>query len=265
MIAVADLATARADFESLGFRIIAGGRHRGTPTHNALAVFADGTYLELFAPLDGQSVEASRDPWLARLGRGEGMIAYALACGSLPAAPPEADDLLWETEEDGRETPDGKELRWRVLFPTAGETVPPLPFFIQDLTPRESRVPSSAAEGHGLPVLGIECVRVACSDPERTSGQITALLGHRPIEGSEGGSPRFVLEAGPTQVIEVVGRENDAGAAYHLARLGEGPFELTFSHDPRAAGGEIHLRDGTSHGVSLQVAAQCGEVTPLGL
>jgi catechol 2,3-dioxygenase-like lactoylglutathione lyase family enzyme len=255
VIVVADLAGAQADFEALGFRVALGGRHTATPTHNALIVFADGTYVELFAPLDGKSPQTSRDPWLARLARGEGMIAYALTCGSLPSALPEAVDLEWETEEDGRETPEGEELRWRVLFPNAAEGLAPLPFFIQDLTPRESRVPSTGADRHGLPVLGIECVRVACLDVERTAGQMSTLLGLEPVEGSVRDSLRFVLEGEPTQVIEVVGRESDVRAADHLAELGEGPCEVILSPHPGAGAAQTHLLDGALHGVCVQTAA----------
>ena len=46
VIAVSDLPRAIADYTALGFTVLEGGRHPGRPTHNALVVFEDGSYLE---------------------------------------------------------------------------------------------------------------------------------------------------------------------------------------------------------------------------
>ncbi len=49
VIAILDLEAAIADYTALGFQVLRGGDHPGRPTHNALVVFADGSYLELIA------------------------------------------------------------------------------------------------------------------------------------------------------------------------------------------------------------------------
>jgi catechol 2,3-dioxygenase-like lactoylglutathione lyase family enzyme len=42
VIAVGDLEQAIADYRSLGFTVVPGGRHPGRTSHNALIVFEDG-------------------------------------------------------------------------------------------------------------------------------------------------------------------------------------------------------------------------------
>jgi len=49
VIAVSELEAAMADYRALGFTVVAGGSHPGRTSHNALVVFADGSYLELIA------------------------------------------------------------------------------------------------------------------------------------------------------------------------------------------------------------------------
>jgi hypothetical protein len=260
VILVADLTEARADYESLGFHVIAGGRHAGIPTHNALVVFADGTYLELLAPLDAAGARSPSDPWLRRLRRGEGPLTYALRCSPLPAVPQEAVSVAWEMGEEGRTRPDGVELRWRNLMPSAGERMTPLPFFIEDLTPLELRVPPEAATGHELPVAGIARLRVAVADVQTTASQVGQLLGVEPEATSSRDAVRFTLQADEsTQVVELVGPARDPQAADHLARLGEGPYEIELAlatgadqEATLAAGadqGRSRLLDGPTHGV----------------
>src|SRR5262249_39708681 len=49
VIAVSDLDQAIADYRRLGFTVNPGGVHHGGASHNALVVFADGSYFELIA------------------------------------------------------------------------------------------------------------------------------------------------------------------------------------------------------------------------
>jgi catechol 2,3-dioxygenase-like lactoylglutathione lyase family enzyme len=248
IILVEDLDQAHADYEALGFHVTTGGRHVATPTHNALVVFGDGTYLELLAPLDVESALLSSDRWLMRLQRGEGLLSYAVRCAPLPPSQPEAPGLTWETAEEGRMRPDGVELRWRHLLPVAGGLLTPLPFFIEDLTPSQLRVPPEEAELHRLPVAGIARVRVAVADVQTTARQMRPLLGVEPQAASTSGAVRFVLQADETtQIVELVGPDDNSQVADHLARLGEGPYEIELAVATDASGGS--LLDGPTHGV----------------
>src|SRR3989304_4668262 len=49
ILVVKDLSVATRQFTQIGFTVTPGGVHAGGLTHNALIVFADGAYLELFA------------------------------------------------------------------------------------------------------------------------------------------------------------------------------------------------------------------------
>jgi catechol 2,3-dioxygenase-like lactoylglutathione lyase family enzyme len=254
VILVADLAQAKADYEAMGFHVVLGGRHVGTPTHNALVIFGDGTYLELLAPLDAASARRSSDPWLLRLKKGEGLVAYAVRCSPLPTAPPEVAGVAWEAGEEGRARPDGVELRWRMLMPSAGDLLTPLPFFIEDVTPTELRVPPEAAEEHGLPIAGIARLRVAVADVVTTATHLRQLLGVESEAASSPGAVRFILQADQiTQVVELVGPDGDSRAADHLARLGEGPYEIELAVVTDAGGGR--LLDGPTHGVRFVLGA----------
>ena len=71
VIHVADLDAAIADYASLGFNVQRGGTHADGATHNALIVFADGSYIELIAFLDSGAPHRWAE-W-ARRGR-EGFI-----------------------------------------------------------------------------------------------------------------------------------------------------------------------------------------------
>ena len=177
-------------------------------------------------------------------------MAYALRCSPLPAAPSDVPGVTWELEEMGRARPDGVELRWRDLVPMASEALMPLPFFIEDLTPVELRVPPEAAEGHRLPVNGIAGLRVAVAHVQATARHLGRLLGAEPQAASAPDAARFVLEAGETpQVIELVGADYDSHAAEHLARLGEGPCEVRLAGAAVGAGDEGGVLSGPTHGV----------------
>jgi Glyoxalase-like domain len=115
MVAHADLDTAIALVEeATGVRAAPGGRHPGQGTHNALASFGDGTYLELIAPDPGgegplgQQFAALDDltvaTWIARADTAEEVAARARSAG-------------WEARimALSRATPDGGLLEWRMV------------------------------------------------------------------------------------------------------------------------------------------------------
>lgn len=182
VILVRDLQTAMADYQSLGFNPFFGGEHADGKTHNALIVFRDGSYLELLAPTKPEFIETtdrySRNGFLFMFAQGEGFGGYALL----------ADDLEVEIKRmqgcglpiemrppGGRLRPDGEELRWRsAMFDNAMT-----PFFIQDDTPRNLRVPDTTDKTtHSNGVVGIKGIEIATSELEMGIVRYQDILGH---------------------------------------------------------------------------------------
>ena len=149
IILVKDLYKGIEHYKKAGFNPFFGGVHAGGKTHNALIVFADGTYLELLAPTRPELLD-NLDPndhssFLFLLAQGEGLGGFALFSDNLPADVEAMqargfDVVLKPT--NGRARPDGQELRWRTATRDNDSMTP---FFIQDETPRNLRVPDDEA------------------------------------------------------------------------------------------------------------------------
>jgi hypothetical protein len=145
IILVHDLDKAVTDYQTLGFTVFYGGQHAGGKTHNALVVFADGTYLELLAPTSPALLDhldtGDRSTFLFLFAQGEGFGGYALGSGDIQAdvtAMREQDMNVSEPKSGMRARPDGQQLRWQSAL-IDGEMSP---FLIQDDTARTLRVPN---------------------------------------------------------------------------------------------------------------------------
>jgi hypothetical protein len=150
-----DLTEAVEDHKRRGFAVTPGGEHAGGVTHNALVCFADGSYLEIVA-------FRKPDPthrWWNHAASG-GFADFAVLSDDLSDDLSALKDLVVrEAAEGGRTRPDGVSLRWRAAFLRA-----PLPFLIEDLTPRDLRVPGGDATRHANGVTGIGSLVIAARD-----------------------------------------------------------------------------------------------------
>lgn len=120
-----------AELERLtGVRATIGGRHVGEGTHNALARLRDDVYLEIIAPDPelppgtlSRKIEHVSEPslelWAVRTPSADATIAAARAAG-----------LSAEPIAMSRTTPDGVELRWKLVWVTGHNFSPLVPFFI---------------------------------------------------------------------------------------------------------------------------------------
>ncbi len=251
VILVPDLGIAIHDYRSLGFQVEPGGTHADGGTHNALVVFADGSYLELIAFFRPHPSHR----WSAHAARGHsGFVDFALL-------PPDAGvdmgvgavvdetarrGLAYQGPFDGgRLRLDGQRLVWQIATPPT----PGLPFLCGDITPRGLRVPEGAVRQHRNGVTGVACMTVAVADIEASLAQYAALLGQPgerlPLTGLGLAQARFSL--GKAQLLLVgpaAGDQGPAGQALHsalggraggvigLALLGPAstPMSLTSSH-----------------------------------
>lgn len=227
VIAVRDLAQASADYAEAGFTVTPGGWHTGGATHNSLVSFADGSYFELIAFAEPDREQPHK--WWPRFAKGEGTVDFALLSSDLGAEAERlrAAGLTVEGPVDGgRERPDGEKLAWRSM--TLGTDVP-LPFVIEDVTPRALRVPPAPATEHGLGVTGVAGLVVLAPELEAASRAYGALLGveGEPVESSIAGVHavrRFTFGA---QWIDLAEPEEIATQLWrHIEDHVAGPYEI---------------------------------------
>ena len=164
-----ELQSAIDDFRRRGFTVSPGGEHADRITHNALIPFADGTYLELVGFRDLSRAATHR--WWNVAANGGGIADFALLSDDIAADTAALADLVKSpAKESGRITPDGVELKWRTAVLKA-----PLPFIIEDLTPREFRVPGGAAADHANGAIGIALVIIGTTDIADTEWRYASL------------------------------------------------------------------------------------------
>ncbi len=199
IVVVSDLQVATHQFSQLGFSVITGGVHTGGLTHNALIPFPDGTYLELLSTTQTSTfrtlkllkrlrllgIYTSNETAIGRrliedLASGVGLNDYSLLSLDLDHQVNSIRDrgaFFTDPIPGGRVRPDGKEITWRTSVPQSID----LPFLMEDLTPREIRVPNVAEDYHENGILGIEGLIIILSNLVESMARYRALLKDDPI------------------------------------------------------------------------------------
>lgn len=154
VIYVNDLNAAMDDYREAGFTVNYGGQHADGITENGLIVFADGTYLELIALVEGKHYAEANFKALIKE-HGVGYTGYALQSDNIEAdlgAIRERGVAVSEIRDGGRARPDGVQLQWKSARIDDGMS----PFVIQDISERHLRVPQDeAAINHTNGATGI--------------------------------------------------------------------------------------------------------------
>lgn len=238
VIAVRDLAQAMQDYQALGFTVVQGGRHASNATHNALVVLADGSYFELLAPTGEEAIAGFPD-YRTVMGNLEGLIGYCLRSDNLQTDIPAMQGrgaAIGNAVLGGRVRPDGQELRWSAASLLDGSM---MPFFIQEQTPREWRVPPPA-DPHPNGALATTEVHLLAYDLPQELKKLQALLGMMPITVKGGNSHEFDLE-GFTLSIKAPSTPQERAflgerptLPYQLRIEGlTGPLDLALTHGVR--------------------------------
>ncbi|CAE6444411.1 unnamed protein product [Rhizoctonia solani] len=188
------LSEAIAHWEQLGFKVTPGGTHAGGQSSNALVALADGVYIELIAFEKPPTEPPTSDNWWQW--KQPGWIDWA--CLGLDdymdAIIAERDRWInsgveyQKGREGGRKrASDGKELRWRVTVPRVKYGRDIAPFFCQDLTPRELRVPAADLDTHANTAIGISHIHLGVPQAQldRARAQLSVVLGSQPNESDE--------------------------------------------------------------------------------
>jgi catechol 2,3-dioxygenase-like lactoylglutathione lyase family enzyme len=246
VIAVNDLEAAIEDYRRLGFTVVPGGKHP-VGTHNGLIAFADGSYIELIAFYRDNPDHR----WWAALKRGEGLVDFCMR----------TDDLRGDTEklraagvaiDDpvpwARARPDGYQLKWLLSIvrePHRGVA----PFLIEDLTPRDERVPRDVRHDNGTE--GIGAVLVAAEDPAPITRWYEAALNSNGNEIArdeiQGGGIGFSV--GPHRLELLTPKTASSPLAGWLRRHGPSPFAATLRANKKAPPMDAKL----THGAALWI------------
>ena len=226
VIGVADLERAVEAYRALGFVVRPGGRHTGEGTHNAIVRFGLD-YLELMAVEDADL--AGSRPFGAQLleslrGREGGLIGYVVAGQDLDALTGE----MRRSELDPigpvameRQRPDGRSLKWRLLFPRGQRWRDIAPFVIEWITSDADRLAWDETLPHSNGVTGVDGLVIVVRDLPQASVLYERGLGQRLTPHGRG---RVRVALGDVSVDLVA--ESDP-AAGQLHERGEGLAELT--------------------------------------
>jgi hypothetical protein len=235
VIAVSELEQTIVDYRALGFTVYPGGVHHGGVSHNALVIFADGSYFELIAYR-----QAAPDVrwWQVLTKAGEGFVDFALLPENterdVVAARGRGLDLVGPID-GGRVRLDGARLDWQTVRPKTTD----LPFWCGDVTPRNLRVPEGDMRTHGNGVTGVALLKVAVADVAKSADRYAALAGVGAVSRANGGA-RVTLGSTTFELV--------ADAA-HVAKRGEGPVSLVL-RGPAAKTLDTKL----AHGAVLSIA-----------
>ncbi len=256
VVLVDDLAVASADWTRAGFTVTPGGTHAAGFTHNALVTFADGSYFELIAFFHPEEQQEHR--WWPRVADGEGLIDYAVLSDDLAhdASTARGHGLEMAGPEDGgRQRPDGQRLEWKSMMLGRGIGEPTLPFVIEDVTPRELRVPGGDATQHALGIAGIAGLILVTNNVEEAATAMTSLIGTpgEDVVVDEGAMLRFTL--GEQWLALLQPGDDQSAAGQYLRRRGEGPYEVALRAPGRHEETETTLLPlDQTHQVRLRVA-----------
>jgi hypothetical protein len=182
VIVVRDLQRAAQDYAQLGFTVVPGGKHP-VGSHNVLISFADGSYLELIAFYR----EAVDHRWWEPLQKGERLVDYCMQTDDLQGDTRrlrEAGVAINDPVPWSRTRPDGYELKW-ILSLATGSHRGVAPFLIQDITPRQERIPQEFEHQNGT--TGIDTVTIAVEELSQVDQWYSAVLGRsgKPIVRTE--------------------------------------------------------------------------------
>lgn len=226
VIAVRSLERAIAAYRNLGFTVVVGGKHP-YGSYNALIGFADGSYIELL----GFYEDSPAHPWWTLLHeRGGGLIDFCMATddirSDLAAFRSHGVDC-GELTDGGRARPDGYQVRW-INNKVGGAWQGLIPFIIEDLTPREERLPRETV--HENSVSGIHTVSLATDDVARYAGAMSAVTGAagQPCVDDKAGASGISLQVGGHQLEYLEPNLQNGALASHLAANRPAPYSVSF-------------------------------------
>ena len=245
VIVVNDLERAAKDYEQLGFTVVPGGKHP-VGSHNVLISLADGSYIEIIAFYR----EALDHRWWDPLQQGERLVDFCMQTDDLQgdtlklraAGVAINDPVPWS-----RTRPDGYQLKW-LLSLAQGSHRGVAPFLIQDVTPREERIPRTFDHKNGA--TGIGTVTIAVGELTAIQQWYDGVLGTRPTKISDeklrAKGVRYAI--GPHTLDFVMPMDPQSPLINWLRTFGPSPYAATLH---RRSPGSRALDGKLTHGANL--------------
>jgi hypothetical protein len=248
VIVVTDLEQAAKDYEQLGFTVVPGGKHP-VGSHNVLISLADGSYVEIIAFYR----EALDHRWWDPLQKGERLVDFCMQTNDLQgdtlklraAGVAINDPVPWS-----RTRPDGYELKW-LLSLAQGHHRGVAPFLIQDVTPRDERIPRTFDHKNGA--TGIDTVTVAVGELTAVQRWYDGVLGNQPtnITDEKLQAKGIRYEIGPHTLDFLMPLGPESALINWLRTFGPSPYAATLC---RSASGSSALDGKLTHGANLSFA-----------
>ena len=247
VIAVPSLERAIETYRNLGFSVVEGGRHP-YGSYNALVGFADGSYIEVLSFYE----DSPAHPWWALLQeRGGGLVDFCMATddirGDLDALRAQGVDC-GDLTEGGRARPDGYQVRW-LNNKVGGGWQGLIPFLIEDLTPRDERLPTVRAHANG--VSGINTIALATDDVGPPAAVMAALLGieDQPVVAPFAGASGLRFDLGGQALDYLAPSSAEGLLAAHLAGNRPVPYAVSF----KTTGAAQRLDPAATEGVRIEL------------
>ena len=242
-----DLDTAIANARKAGFTVVPGGTHGSGHTHNALIAFADGAYIELFAPTEQGRTAEHR--WFGRIRHGGGLVDFCLLCIDLAGevAAIRARGIEYSAPfAMQRVKPDGARIAWSLATAPGAVGEHGWPFMIEDSTPRALRVPHEPEQiRHANGALAVAGITVLARNAEKLTREYESILGATAETWKTGADHQragSILHLGKTWILLTEARSPEE--TQHLARHGQGPYRISLRcQDRQISPGEGSLID----------------------
>lgn len=265
-----NLDTLRQAFTDVGLTPDLGGPHSNGITQMALLGFDDASYIELIAPVKPGAAAGS--DWAKFMADDAVTCAWAVGSNVLLQ---EVDRLkkagipVTAPERGSRKRPDGMSVEWMTADVGSGTPGSTLPFIIEDQTPRDWRVQTSASL-QGAPVSGIENVVLGVNNLDAAIALFRKAYGWSdPL--TENQKDIGKLAYFPGEPVILASPSGGGWLADHLAKYGETPVAyLLNARDVAVAAKKYKLSGGRTwfgqkvawfddrklHGVRLGVIGQ---------
>jgi hypothetical protein len=222
-----DLDVMQAAFADVGLKPDYGGPHSTGGTHMAFLGLDDGSYIELIAPQAAGSADSS--PWGKFLAANAGPCAWATSSDDLQREIDRLKAVGVSTEgptRGSRKRPDGMAIEWMTAQVGSGTPGSTLPFMIEDRTPREWRVQTSASVKDS-PLAGIDLVVLAVNDMKAAVDQFRKAYGwSEPLTENHGDFGAKMAYFPGEPVLLVSPADSKSWLNERLQRFGESPVAL---------------------------------------